>query len=270
MYKRILVPLDGSAFAEEVIPVAARLAKQVGADLTFVRIVGSPADMVDAEAYIGDLAPVWSAEGLAAVTHGNISETIMGEADRIPHTLTAITARGRSGMGTAMLGSVARQYVQDSHDPVLVYRPRGKKGAEKAKRIRSVVLPLDGTARSESMIPQAVEWARALDAYLILVQVLEDTGMSGPYLDGTDLKEDFYLRGHADDIARTYGVRAEWDVLHGNPVHALAAYLTRRKNVMVVMATRTQPALRAAVLGSVTSGLMHRVSVPVVVQATGD
>ncbi len=44
MFKRILVPLDGSARAESAIPVAARIARAYGASVTLLRIAETPVD----------------------------------------------------------------------------------------------------------------------------------------------------------------------------------------------------------------------------------
>lgn len=264
MYTRIVVALDGTPFAEEVIPWAARIAEQIGATLAFVRIAERPGELMAADEYVQELARRHGAEGRAAVATGTVSDAIMGEVDRVPGSLAAISARGRSGLGTAMLGSVAREYVQASHEPVLVYRPEGRVHSAVGP-ITTVMLPLDGTPRSESVVAQAVEWAQALGATLFVVQVLD---RRGPDASGIDITEDAYLRVRAKDIADRYGLEAEWDVLHGDPVDALVDQLRGRRDVLVVMATRTQPALRAAVLGSVTSGLIHGTSVPTIVQAT--
>ncbi len=268
MYSRILVPVDGSAFAEEVIPHVAALAHPLGAGLTFLCVADKYAELAEARDYVTALAARWRAEPLAVAAHGEVSAAIKLEADRVPGTLTAISARGRSGLGTAMLGSVARQYVQASGDPVLVYRPDGEPAA--VETVSTVVLPLDGSRRAEQMQAQAAAWAKALGAQLVIVQVLEEGMSVSELLADHDVADDSYVHAHARDIARDYDVDTSWEVLHGDPVPALTAFLKDRRDVLVVMATRTQPALKAAMLGSVTSGVMHRVSVPVVVQALAD
>lgn len=264
MYTRIVVALDGSTFAEEVIPRAAAIAAQIGATLSLLRIAESTGGMLEAEEYVRALARDHDAEGRAVVSTGSVSDAIMGEVDRIPGSLAALSARGRGGLGTAVLGSVAREYVQASHDPVLVYRPAGRDLGD-PQRISTVLLPLDGTTRSESMAGQAAEWTRALGATLVVVQAIDQRRVD---MAGIDTAEDAYVRSRAESISAEHGVPAEWDVLHGDPAHALASYVRGRRDVLVVMATRTQPAMRAAVLGSVTSGLMHGASVPAIVQAT--
>jgi len=263
MYARIVVALDGSAFAERVIPRAAGIAEQIGATLSFVRIAERPGDMLAADEYVRALTRQLGVDGRAVVATGSVSESIMGEVDRVPGSLVAISARGRSGLGTAVLGSVAREYVQSSSDPVLVYRPSSA-AEDGGSPISTVVLPLDGTARSESMAEEAADWAQALQATLMVVQVIDARRAD---MTGIDTTEDAYVRSRAELIAAGRGIHAEWEVLHGDPADALSSYVRGRRDVLVVMATRTQPAMRAAVLGSVTSGLMHAASVPVVVRA---
>jgi len=263
MYARIVVALDGSSFAEEVIPRAARIAEQIGAAISFVRVAERPGDMLVADEYVRTLARRYGVEGRAVVASGSVSESIMGEVDRVPDSLVAISARGRSGLGTAVLGSTAREYVQSSHDSVLVYRPTGVDEHDVAP-ITTVLLPLDGTDRSESMADEAADWARALHANLVIVQAIDARGVD---MSGIDTTEDAYVHSRADVIAERVGIPVAWEVLHGDPAPALAAYVRGRRDVLIVMATRTQPALRAAVLGSVTSELMHGASVPAVVRA---
>ncbi|MEO6032340.1 MAG: universal stress protein [Burkholderiaceae bacterium] len=56
-------------------------------------------------------------------------------------------------------------------------------------------------------------------------------------------------------------------MLYGEPVEAIASHLNGRRDVLIVMSTRGRTAMKAAVLGSVTSGLLHEAGAPIVVQA---
>lgn len=268
MYNRILVPVDGSAFSEEVIPYARGVATTLGATLTLLNVADKGSKRAEAEEYVQTLAAKVDAEGRALVSHRDVGVDILEEARRVPGTLMAITSRGRGGLLVAMLGSVARELVQSSHAPVLVYRPHSKSdGQEEPSRITTVLLPLDGSSRSESMQAQAAQWAIALKADLVIVQVLSENRGVDRLLAAYDVLDDSYVRSHAGDVKREFGVNASWDVLYGRPVTRIAEYLRGRRDVLVVMATRELPALQAAVLGSVTSGLLHQAGVPMVVQA---
>ena len=166
MYERILVTLDGSSYSEEIIAYAAGLAAAQGSDLTLLRVVDKAADVPEAEGYLQRLAAAHSARGESVVASGDVADAILAQARQVPGTLVAMTSHGRSGLLQAMLGSVALRVVRASAGaPVLVYRPTGdaQVGAAPLK-VRSVVLPLDGTELSEAMIAPAGELAQRIGA----------------------------------------------------------------------------------------------------------
>ena len=154
MYDRILVPLDGSRFSEEMIPHAAGLAAR-GTPLVLLRVVDKGADEAEARAYVEQLAARHGAQGLCVVAHGDVADTVLDEAAGVPRTLVAMTSRGRSGVLEAVLGSVAQRVARGTDGPVLVYRPTGGSASDGgAAQVRRIVLPLDGSALSEAMAAQ--------------------------------------------------------------------------------------------------------------------
>ncbi|WP_349898144.1 universal stress protein [Parafrigoribacterium soli] len=266
MYERIVVAVDGSPFSEEVIPYALGIAKATGAKVTLLRIA-EKGTLAEAEEYLQMLAALNPVETRVVESQRSVPEDILREANSTPNSLVAVTSHGRGGVLIAVLGSVAREIVQVSHNPVLVYRPEEESIGHDPIRITSVLLPLDGSALSESMKPQAAEWARALGVPLTVVQVLPSTKRMDSLLASYDALDSSYVTSHATDIAREYGVQTDWEVLHGDPADAIARYLDGRRDVLAVMATREQNVVKAAVLGSVTSGMVHKAGIPIVVQA---
>lgn len=266
MYTRILVAVDGSPFSEQVIPYARAIAEATGAKLTLLRIAESGAT-AEAEEYLRALAAGSGAETRVITGRVTASVDILEEANAVPGTLVVVTSHGRGGVLVAVLGSVAREIVQASHNPVLVYRPDDEAGERASVRIATVLLPLDGTSRSESVTAQAAELARALGATLTVVQVLPKIDKMDRRLASHDVLDSSYVSSHAHDIERQYGVAVNWEVLHGDPVDALESYIDGRDDVLAVMATREQNAVKAAVLGSVTSGMVHRAGIPIIVQS---
>jgi nucleotide-binding universal stress UspA family protein len=267
MYSRIVVPVDGSTFSEEVIPYALGIAKKTGAEVTLLRVVEKEPKKAEVEKYIQDLAAYFGVEGRSVSSRGDVAGDILDEVQRVPGTLVTITSHGRGDRLNALMGSVARDVVRAGHIPVLVYRPSGDTEHHDPVPITTVLLPLDGTKLSETMQAEAASWARALTASLVVVQVLPANARIDPLLASYDVLEDSYVRWHARDLEREYGVEVDWEVLHGDPVTSITNYLEGRRDVLVVMATRGQPTLQAAVLGSVTSGLLHQAGVPIIVQA---
>lgn len=271
MYDRILVPLDGSDFSEEVIRYAAGMAAAHNTPLTLMRIVDKAADEVDAMNYVEPLAAAYNARGLCVIATGEVAETILAEASRVPGTLVAMTSRGRSGLMEAVLGSVAMDLVRNAGAPVLVYHPTGQQGrdADKGKlKINTVMLPIDGSMASEAMAEQAANLARWLDAELMVVSVIDPKSAGGASLPTGSAKamESSYVRSRASDYAKRFGVRVSWETLYGEPVEALASFVGGRQDMVLAMVTRGQSALKSAFLGSVTSGCLSKVGVPVLMR----
>lgn len=266
MYERILVPVDGSAFSEEVLPVAASLARATNARLALMRVIERDAEQEEASRRLKELADGLQADAHMVPGRKSVASAILEEASRVPGTLVAMTTHGRSGLVEAMMGSVAQDIIRTGRDPVLAYRPRGR-GADQGGDIAidTVLLPIDGSGHSEWMQQQAGEWARALGAQLLVVQVISPDAQPDPSIPATDTLESSYVRTHATELGRRYGVESNWEVLRGDPVEAIASFIDGRRNVLVTMATRGRSGLKAAVLGSVTAGLLREGGVPIVI-----
>lgn len=270
MYDRILVPLDGSAFSAEVIPYAAGLAAVHGTQLVLLRVVQKEAQKAEAEAALQALGERWRATTLCVASAGDVADTIIRESGHVEHTLVALTSRGHSGLMEAVLGSVALRIVRASSAPVLVYRPRGSAEAEGAQAVTAVVLSLDGSELSETMIAPAAEFARWIGARLEIVSVIDLAAVAGtaagePH--GSKALESAYVRTSAERIRKQFDVATTWETLSGShPAEAIAAYVASRPGAVLALATRGRSAVRSAIMGSVASGCLRRAGVPILMR----
>lgn len=146
MFKRILVPLDGSELSESVLPHVAALAQCTGAEVILLRVVSVPAyepvfgealhspiaprDQVDprshAEGYLQRVSYDYFPRGVnvkCEVTGGPVADSILDYAEGAQADLIAMSTHGRSGLARLVIGSVAEQIVQRSHLPVLLIHP---------------------------------------------------------------------------------------------------------------------------------------------------
>lgn len=136
---RIVVPLDGSRFAEAALPVATRLASALNARLSLVRIIPWAVQLYPytaAGTYVPELDSALESEGAEYVSEqakalgGVDAYTERGDpADRlmefIEHEridLVVMSTHGRSGLARLALGSTADRLLQ-SRAPVLLIRP---------------------------------------------------------------------------------------------------------------------------------------------------
>ncbi|HZQ05337.1 MAG TPA: universal stress protein [Anaerolineae bacterium] len=144
MYKKILVPLDGSDLAEQVLPHVIELARSCGAEIILLRVATVPVyDYLVTEPqwgielrreaeretveYLERMKRDVAARGLKVRTRagldGNVDETILNTAQELNVDLIAMSTHGRTGLARLVMGSVADQIVRHAEVPVLLVRP---------------------------------------------------------------------------------------------------------------------------------------------------
>jgi nucleotide-binding universal stress UspA family protein len=140
---RVVVPLDGSDLAAEVLGPARDLAVTLGSELLLLAVVepiavypyqhleaiGDVAEVQEAQArqYLDKVATELRATGGPAVStrivHGDAAAQICSVAREVGAGAIAMATHGRSGMARLLLGSVATRTLHQSSVPVLIYRP---------------------------------------------------------------------------------------------------------------------------------------------------
>jgi nucleotide-binding universal stress UspA family protein len=143
MYKKILVPLDGSTLAEAVLPHAEALAKSEHAEIVILRVPATPASeflahdpnaaaMImksmeeEAEEYVLNKVAYFADEQIKATgitKDGAVPETILEVAEQTHADIIAMSTHGRTGMSRWLMGSVADRVVHYSHIPVMLIHP---------------------------------------------------------------------------------------------------------------------------------------------------
>lgn len=142
-YKRIIVPLDGSALAERSLQPALALAKIEHAQLTLLRIVAPEktaaaengawtaprraAGIDEAERYLAKMRIALVEPGLrihsAVVVADDVPRAIAGFAQASDEDLIAIATHGRGGIARAIIGSVADRVMREGLLSMLVVHP---------------------------------------------------------------------------------------------------------------------------------------------------
>jgi nucleotide-binding universal stress UspA family protein len=270
MYKRILVPLDGSHFSEEIIPYAAGLAAIHGTELLLLRVIDKASGRDEAARYIDRVASAHGAQGKCLLAPGDVAQTVLQEFAHQPDTLLAMTSRGHSGLAEVVLGSVAQRIMRGAQKPVLMYHPLGKRpAADSSVRLTRVILPLDGSTLTEAIAADAARFAQWIGADLELVTALGDvSGANVGEPSGGEMVslESGYVRAKGSELGKQYGVEINWDVLHGDPTEAIIGHVGNRRDVILAMTTRRQDALEATFLGSITAGCLRKAGVPVLMR----
>ena len=261
MYQRILVPVDGSSFSHQILPLVDAIARTTAAQVALFRAVEQSDQRAAAESELKALADARGAQAVAAEVGGNASDAILTEAGRVPGTLVAMTSHGRSGVMRAVMGSTALNVLRRGGNPLLVYRPHeGGAPAAAPASIERIFVPLDGSELSESIVPQAIELAKWLKARLVIVSVIDPEAAE---MVGGDASESGYVHSWASRIRHEHGVETGWEVLHGDPKEAIAQFVRGWPNSMLAMTTRGRTALQSALVGGVTTAALRESGVPI-------
>lgn len=189
MFKRILVPLDGSERAERAIRVAARIARTTGGSITFLRVVTAAIDAAwsvleaapwmqqavetDQARAMDYLTRIASAQELAGIeTHTQVlsgvpAEHILSVMHAQQIDLLVMGSHGATGFKRWALGSVAQHIARQSPVPVLVLHERGGVPthllADGGRSVR-VLVALDGSPLAEAALAPAASLSTALSA----------------------------------------------------------------------------------------------------------
>jgi len=173
--------------------------------------------------------------------------------------LIVMATHGRMGVGRALLGSVAETVVRDTGKPVFLIGPHAD---PTPRRLQSLLLCLDGSPLSESILPVVTSRARAVQLRVVLLQV---TPPSGAVVSGHDIPEAVYVERLGKTL-RMRGIDAQWEVLHGaEPAAAIADYAAQLPGSIVALGTHSRMGFSRFALGSVAMRIVHASPTPVLV-----
>lgn len=185
MFDVILVPLDGSELAEATLPYATAIQRAFGSRLLLLRVVGrreGAKDCVEwrlsqaeARSYVEGVAERLAEEGTeteAIVTTGKPSEAILETARERGADLVAITSHGAGGASPFEVSGTAHKVLSSGDLSVLLVRMGEGARTPEENHLKRILVPMDGSARSEWALRLAAAVARSSGAELLLLQVL--------------------------------------------------------------------------------------------------
>lgn len=247
----LLVPLDGSALAEQVLPYAHLLAAHTGMRMRLLHVVPEICpheDLILGESmramedthsplkieiahrqailqgmkhryssYLAPIAERLRANGLDAVANiefGPVGEMIVEQAAKPDIGMIAMVTHGRSGLTRWAMGSNTDRVVQSARAPLLIVRGTNQPPQEITPPKR-ILLPLDGSELAQQSLPTAIGLAIALKSELILLRVVAPTVIIPPELRVGPLS------GSARDITNDLFERAQ------SEMHELSSRLSR-------------------------------------------
>lgn len=300
MLQSLLVPLDGSEFSERTLPLAQGIAKAAGASLhlAHVHVPHVPdhflsntqfhfegLDLEEYEARHRDDEKAYLAEVEArledgtpvdtALLEGHVADEVARYAAEVGADMVLITTHGHTGVSRMWLGSVADALIRITNLPLLVIHPaQGGHVPADVTTFKHMMVPLDGSDLSASILGPAADLASASGARMTLVHVVSSSAVLGarifpllpdditPALD----KARSYLEAKAEQL-RARGLTVDTHVEeHEAPGRAIAAIADKLDADLVALATHGYGGLKRALLGSVADKVLRSSPLPLLVQ----
>ena len=287
MFNKILVPLDGSKLAEQVLPYARWLAAAYGASITLVRVTDPEARLPftanqSASDYLKYTAaslapsPVESVEKIGKPAEV-IVDTAKGDAD----CLIAMATHGMTGPRRWVLGSVASKVVQTADNPILLIRVAQDAAQLGPFALKRVIVPLDGSGLAEKVLPYVRVLASKLKLDMQLVRtyslppdayvVADGVIAQGPAQYRKNLHEESekYLDGKVASLQADGFTAVSATVIEGDAASELVELAEGPPQSLIAMSTHGRSGLGRWVLGSVAEKVVQHSRAPVLLIRAG-
>lgn len=298
MLQRIMVPLDGSAFAEQALPPALTLARRARARLHLVlvrAVLPLESNAAQAEAYLRSVTDRIAAELPGRITsevltneigpleyplaRSTVAEVLARAIRQSDTDLLIMTTHGRGGVRRAWLGSVADTLVRLAACPVLLVRPKENGAAtavEAGAELRHILVPLDGSDRSERALAHAQEIGELFDARYTLLRVVSPlvvpspTGWYAGYTPAPIIEAERAVAiERTEDVAKrmqNIGLNVSVSLLESiAPDAAIVRFAEANAVDLIVMSSVGSSGVRRLLLGSVADKVVRTSAVPVLV-----
>jgi len=296
MYKRMLVPLDGSKLAEVALVHTKKLAAMLNLDVTLLHVCEPHEDeltsvhrnymeraveIITQQSY--DVKPETEAlkESQALSIKGELvtghpAEEILRYSENNAVDLTLLATHGRSGISRWALGSIADKVLRASKTPVLLVRAIStEETVDDQWPVKTIIVPLDGSIFAESVLPHVETLAKQIgdkSVEIVLLSICEPTILPTYYppdmpLNWNDHMERCMLaeKRYLVQVEKTFkdaGLNVRSHVQSGSPANEIIDYASNNPSNLIIMATHGRSGPRRFILGSVTQNVLMGMSSP--------
>jgi nucleotide-binding universal stress UspA family protein len=305
MFKNILVPLDGTPFAEHALPLAASIARQSGATLRLLQVLPPLADRFFWAPLPGtelerDLNERYRTQaqtylqGVSRRLNGGLRVVcdMLDEQVDIPTAidtgvanggidLVVMVSHGRGALKRFWLGSIADQVYRSAAVPVLLARPQpGAVDFERESQIRQIVVTLDGSALAEQVFDSVLKIGLATNAELRVVRVIPPPlpkqatdefiqADKGVTIDDRVRNDPWLYMRAIEEMLRVRGARVQTQLLASeNPAQAITEAASGAD--LIAMQTHARRGVSRLVHGSIVDKVVHDSSIPVFINRPRD
>lgn len=294
MYTRMLIPLDGSKVAEQVLPYGRFLAKALSIPVELLGVVdpealvafsnpaqGRHLDTLVAETlsrtalYLETTAQSFpGAQVKFSVGKGKPEDVVIEKAAVDKNTLIVMATHGRSGIQRWLLGSVADKVLHGATNHLFLVRAseQGKTDGEAA--LQTAIVPLDGSALAEQALPYVLDLTKKLKLKVVLIRAYalppaisaEEYGFySADLLDHLESEARNYLAEKVNEVKQNRVENVASVLKVGYGAEEIITLGRNTSDNFIAMCTHGRSGVQRWVLGSVTDRVVRHSGDPVLI-----
>lgn len=271
MFNEIVVPLDGSDLSATSLPIAYAMAAASNAKVSVFAYAAKEQDLASLQVRVEDQVAVTNAlyngpsevsiTATVAMPSKAIDLELQDEISAREKVLVCMSTHGR-GRSAAFTGSVATSLMSRVSTPVMLIGPDCNVTSFNPNG--TLIVSIDSSHTSESVIPAATWWAREFGSPLEFVTVLEPNlkRATGAGSIGESIQVERLAHTAQTELARP----VSFEVLHSKkPADALLERAKSTEASLLAMATHGSSGLSRLANGSVTSSVVRHAKCPVLV-----
>jgi nucleotide-binding universal stress UspA family protein len=272
----IVVPLDGSEYAERALEVADRFASLLGATVCAVSVCDSELGRQQMVEYYEKLVARTGRTALEwklPIENAEPGPPIVAAVETWSNPVACMSSHGKGRLAASVLGSVTHGVLATSARPAIVCGPGCESpGRDRAAGALPVGACVDGSDAADTVLRVAAAWAKHLHTDVHVITVAEPAPPTvgdderfrrahGPSIDA-----DLYVSELARAVHEVTGVGATPHAVYDplSVASGISQFLASNPMELLVVATRNRSGLAQLVVGSQAARIVRDSTVPVV------
>ena len=266
MDNRILLPLDGTESVGEVLQYVTSITPLEVTAITLLTVITGTDTEAGGDEHAGEIYEVLHSAGWSVSREtrmGSPVEEIVKFAILMPATLLLMSTHGRSGLERVREGSVTEQVLKQSPCPVFILHSTRAEPADQRvdDLFQRILVPLDGTKISASILTCVERFAKAHDSEVILFHDEMDRGSSEEAKSA--IRE--ALEQQMVKLANA-GLKVSLDMsTYRRPIREILSKIEAMNIDLVSMATHGESGARRVLDESVTAEVIRHSNCPLLV-----
>ncbi len=287
MFKKILVPLDGSELGELVLPYAEEMGRRLDSEIVLLHFCTPDLERFyhEHQVYLQHMAQIVKRHTKGTVKTvalaGRANRVIVDYAVKEDVGLIVGISRSESDTSKWAIGSTADKVIRETSKPVLIISAEGPKvKRERNNILNKVLVSLDGSRASEAILPYVRNFMKSIhdnaETEVTLLRVLPpshhvpvgEAVVTVPYTDVelSQLKEqaESYLEGIGKELEQD-GITVHCDAIVRSVSTAdqILDFATSKNVNLIAMSTHGRTGISRLFLGTTTDRVLHSVKIPI-------